>query len=165
VVTFERVLGDGLVACVPFTIVIWATFLTMPRLWLHSLPEDIQGMAAPKTDGEKRLTGIMGVVVLLLFFGVPIGLTLRFNAESGGTLAIPQILLYLYGVWMTINLWDLVAIDWVYALLVDPQRPPIVGTVGAKGYKDYGFHFKSFVKASVFSLLLLVPAAVVISLV
>lgn len=135
----------------------------MPRVWLHSLPADIQAMAAPKTEREKRLTGVMGIFVLLAFFGVPIVLTWRLNAESGGSLSVAQIFLYLYGVWMVVNAWDLVGIDWLYAALVNPDKPPIAGTVGAKGYKDYRFHFKGFLKASVFSLILLVPAAVVMS--
>ena len=67
--SLTRVLADGLVACVPFSILVWASFLSMPRLWLHSLPPDIQAMAPPKTAAERQMTGFMGVLVLLCFFG------------------------------------------------------------------------------------------------
>ena len=70
---------------------------------------------------------------------------------------------YLYGVWMEINLWDLVAIDWPYAYFVDPDRPPIAGTAGACGCKDYGFHFRMFLKASVLSLAIILPVALLIA--
>ena len=160
---FARVITDGLIASVPFSIVVWASFLSMPRMWLHSLPADIQAMAPPKTDAERRMTAVVGTLVLLCFFGIPIALTRRLHAEVPGGLSFLQAFVHLYGVWMFVNLWDLIAIDWPYAYFVDPNRPPIPGTAGARGYKDYGFHARSFLKASVFSLAVIVPAALLIS--
>lgn len=160
-----RVLADGLVACVPFSIVVWASFLSMPRLWLHSLPPDIQAMAPPKTAAERQMTGFMAVLVLSCFFGVPIALTWRLHSELSGDLSFTQAFAHLYGVWMIVNVWDLALIDWPYAYFVNPNRPPIPGTAGARGYKDYGFHTRAFLKASAFSLAIIVPAALLISLV
>jgi hypothetical protein len=162
-VSFSRVLADGLLACVPFSVVVWTTFLSKPRLWLHSLPPDIQAMAPPKTEGERRLTAWMGTLVLLCFFGVPAALTWRLHDAMPGGLSFAQALAHLYGVWMVVNLWDLVLIDWPYTYLVNPARPPIPGTAGARGYKDYGFHARAFLTASLFSLAIIVPAALVIS--
>lgn len=164
-VSFERILSDGLIACIPFMIVCWISFLTMPRLWLHSLPSDIQAMAAPKTPREKQLTAFMGIFVMLAFFGVPIALTWRLRIERGDDLSFIEALLHLYGVWMVVNLWDLFLIDWLYTTLVNPDKPPIPGTEGAAGYKDYRFHLNAGLKASALSLILLVPAALVIGLV
>ena len=65
---------------------------------------------------------------------------------------------------MIVNLWDLARIDVPYAYFVNPNRPPIPATEGARGYKDYGFHTRAFLKASVFSLAIIVPAALLISL-
>lgn len=121
-----RIAADGRLACVPFSAVVWASFLLRPRIWLHSLPTDIQSMAAPKTPAERRLTGWLGSLVL-------------------------------------INTWDLVGIDLPYAYWVNPNRPPIPGTAGARGYKDFRFHARAFLKASVFGLVLINPAAVVIA--
>lgn len=158
-----RIVTDGLIACVPFSIVVWTSFLSMPRLWLHSLPADIQSMAPPKSAAERRLTAVMGILVLLCFFGVPIGLTWRVHAEVPGGLSFLDAFVHLYGVWMFVNLWDLVAIDWPYAFFVDANQPPIPGTAGAAGYKDYRFHTRAFLKASVFGLVIVVPAAFIIS--
>ena len=163
-VSLARIVTDGLLSCIPFSIIVWASFLSMPRLWLHSLPPDIQAMAPPKTGAERRMTGFMGALVLLSFFGVPAALTWRLHAATSGGLSFLEALSHLYGVWLVVNLWDLVLIDWPYAYFVNPDRPPIPGTAGARGYKDYGFHAKAFVKASIFSLVIIVPAALVISL-
>ena len=158
-----RIAWDGLIACVPFTLVVWASFLSAPRMWLHSLPADIQRMAPPKTAHERRLTSWIGALVLFTFFGIPALLTWRLGASTPGGLSFAQALTHLYGVWMIVNAWDLVGIDWPYAYLMDPRRPPIPGTEGAQGYKDYRFHAVAFVKASVFSLLFVVPAAAIIA--
>jgi len=162
---WSRVLVDGLMACVPFTVVVWASFFSNPRLWLHSLPLDIQAMAPPKTAAERRTTVWVGALVLSCFFGIPVLLTWRLHAELPGGLSPLESITHLYGVWMVVNVWDLVAIDWPYAYLVDPSRPPIPDTTDAPGYKDYGFHAKAFLKASVFSLAIIVPAGTLISLV
>jgi len=162
-VSFQRILIEGVIVSIPFSVVVWASFLAKPRLWLHSLPPDIQAMAHAKTAAERRLTALMGGIVLAIFFGLPIALTRRLDAETPGGLSFGLALAHLYGVWSVVNLWDLVLIDWPYAYFVDPDRPPIPGTEGARGYKDYGFHFRSFLKASVFSLAILVPAALLIA--
>lgn len=162
-VTTGRILVDGLLACVPFSIVVWTSFTLTPRIWLHSLPPDIQAMAPPKTAAERRVTAWVAPLVLMSFFGVPILLTWRLHLEVVGGLSFRDALTHLYGVWMVINLWDLVGIDWPYAYFVDPNRPPIPGTAGADGYKDYAFHLRSFLKASVFSLAIILPAALLIS--
>lgn len=158
-----RIALDGLLACVPFSAVVWASFLLRPRIWLHSLPADIQKMAAPKTPAEKRLTGWLGAVVLFTFFGVPMLLTWRLHVETPGGLSFGQVVTHLWSVWMIVNAWDLIGIDWPYAYWVNPSRPPIPGTAGALGYKDYRFHAWAFLKASVFGLAFIIPAAVVIA--
>jgi hypothetical protein len=162
--TLGRVVADGLMACIPFTIVVWASFLTKPRVWLHSLPADIQAMAPPKTPAERAATAWLGALVLACFFGVPVLLTWRLHGEVPGGLSFRESFVHLYSVWMIVNAWDLVAIDWPYAYLVDPARPPIPGTAGARGYKDYAHHSRAFVKASLFGLAVIVPAATIVSL-
>jgi hypothetical protein len=106
----------------------------------------------------------MGTIVLSTFFGVPIALAWWLHTSVPGGLTFVQALIHLYGVWMIVNAWDLLLIDWPYAYFVDPARPPIAGTAGARGYKDYAFYARAFVKASVFGLAIIVPAAFAISL-
>lgn len=159
----SHMLTDGLLTCVPFSIVVLASFLLKPRLWLHSLPADIQALAPPKTRAERRLTGWMGSLVLICFFGLPMLFTWQRHRQVAGGFSTTEAVAYFYGVWMIVNVWDLLVIDWPYAYWVNPDRPPIPGTEGAAGYKDYGFHAKAFLKASVFSLAIIVPAGIAIS--
>lgn len=159
----SQMLLDGVLVSLPFTVVVWASFRWKPRLWLHSLPADIQAMVPPKTATERVATGWAGALVLLCFFGGPIALTWRRQTAVPGGVSFADTLGYLYGVWMVVNVWDLVVIDWLYAFWMDPEHPPIPGTAGARGYKNYGFHARAFVKASVLSLVVLVPAAALLA--
>ena len=159
----NRVLIDGLTVSIPFALVVWISWFTKPRLWLHSLPDDIQAMAPPKTPREKQLTIFMGVFIMATFFGGPILLTWRWNLEQNG-LPFRIILVHLYSVWLIVNVWDLLLIDWLFTTFVNPQKPPIAGTEGAAGWKNYRFHLYAGLKASIFSLFLIVPAAALISL-
>lgn len=161
--SWARLFSDGLIAIVPFSLVVWASFLWMPRMWLHALPADIQSRVPPKTAVERRMTGYVGPIVLLAFFGAPIALTWRLHHEVPGGLSYLASFAHLYGVWMIVNLWDLVGIDWPYAWIVDPAHPPIAGTENAPGWKDYAFHARAFAKASVFGLAIIVPAAAIIA--
>lgn len=162
--TLSNILIDGVLACLPFTVVVLASFIFKPRLWLHSLPPDIQAMAPPKTKAERRQTRWMGSLVLFCAFGVPSLLTWKRHMQVAGGFSSVEAIAYLYGVWMIVNAWDLVGIDWPYASWVDLNRPPIPGTEGAAGYKDFGFHARAFFKASVFSLAIVVPAGIAVSL-
>ena len=47
------------------------------------------------------------------------------------------------------NVFDLAVIDWCGTLLIDPMNPPLADTEGAKGYRDFMFHFIGFLKGSV----------------
>ena len=70
----------------------------------------------------------------------------------------------MYGIWVIVHLWDLVVIDLGHMLLIDPASPPIPNTEGARGYKDFAFHVRAFLKACIMSLLFVGPAAVVVAL-
>lgn len=129
-----------------FTVFVVGTLRWKPRLWLQDFPADIQAMAGPKTPAEKRLTQVIGIPFILLFFGLPLLLSWDLKAMMGTGFSFLSAWLYGYALFFSVNLWDLVVIDWLGSLLVDPQNPPIAGTEGAKGYRDYAFHFKAFLK-------------------
>ena len=158
----------GLLICLPFRVFVIISFGRWPRLWLHSLPPDIAQMAGPKTEEEAKQTRFLLIPVLLILPGLSIASALFVAWTTWTTpvdLSFWGALLHIYGIWIIVHLWDLVVIDGSYALLVDPQHPPIPGTEGAKGYRDYGFHARAFLRAVVMSALFVVPSAAIVSLV
>lgn len=163
-IAFTDSLVAGLVICVPFTLFVLITFWRMPRVWLHSLPADIARAAGPKTPQEQWTTRW---VMMPTFLAILPGMSLvsAFWLASGHRLdlSFAGAVLHLYVVWTVVHVWDFLVIDCVYATAIDPARPPIGGTEGAAGWKDYGFHFRSLLVAIPMSGLFIVPAAAIIA--
>jgi len=147
---------DGSILTAVFAAFVVGPMLWKPRMWLHDFPADIQARVPPKTEEERRLTKRFAVpffVVLLAGFAIT---GLRYGDANG----FWGLALHLYLIWQMINLFDLVVLDWGGMHLIDPRRPPLAGTEGAKGYRDYGFHFVGFLKGSVMGVALALAVAV-----
>ncbi len=157
-------LVHGLLICIPFSLFVLVTFARWPRLWLHSLPADIQEMAGPKTAVEERRTKLLLIPYLLILPGLSIASALLAARVANINLSVLGAALHIYGIWIVVHLWDLLIIDCGYALLMDPQRPPIPGTAGAKGYRDYAFHVRAFLRAVPMSALFVLPSALLVAL-
>lgn len=156
-------LEHGLLICIPFSVFVLVTFSRWPRLWLHSLPHDIQRLAGPKTASEKRKTRFLLIPYLLILPGLSIASTFFAAHAAKVDLSFLGAVMHLYGVWIVVHLWDLLIIDFGYALLMNPRRPPITGTAGAKGYRDFNFHLRAFARAVPMSALFVLPSALIVS--
>jgi hypothetical protein len=161
-ISISTSLVHGLLLSVPLTVFAVATFWTAPRLWLHSLPPDIAAMAGPKTPDEERRTRHLMWFYLAVFPALALAST-AVAARRASDLTFPAACTHLYVIWVVVHVWDFVVIDCGHALFIDPQRPPIPGTAGARGYRDVGFHFRSMLKAVVMSAWFVLPAAALLS--
>ena len=141
----DLLLLDGTVLVVLFGAFVVGTLLWRPRIWLHDFPPDLQARMPEKTAEERRLTTLLAVPWLALLFGGLIYAGVRFGVDHGYL----DLALHVYLLWQIVNLFDLVVIDWGGMHLVDPRDPPFEGTEGAKGYRDWGFHFVAYLKGSV----------------
>jgi len=157
----QLLLTDGLLLTIIFSVVVVGTIIWKPRLWMHDFPADIQALMPPKTDLEKRQTMMLAIPFFTLLFG-GLGLTGSRYGIGNGFLAM---VLHIYLVWQIVNLVDLVILDWGGMMLIDPMHPPIAGTEGAHGYRDFAFHFFGFIKGSVMGIVLaLIIGSVVFAL-
>jgi hypothetical protein len=152
----------GLLICIPFTIFVAISFVTKPRLWLHSLPADIQQRAPQKTARENIVTRL---VLLPIFIIILPGLSTLSAISAGMTSPTPTLsglIGHLYLVWIIVHFWDLIVIDGIAMLLINPAKPPIAGTEYAPGWTDIAFHIRSFGKAVLTSAIFVLPAGVII---
>jgi hypothetical protein len=165
-VPFSKTLVHGLLVCIPFSIFIAVTFGRWPRLWLHSLPADILQMAPPKTKHERAITKfVLLPIYLLILPGLSVGSVIYLFYERAEQFSFVAILAHLYAIWVIVHLWDLLIIDGIAMLLINQDNPPIQGTEGAKGWRDYTFHIKSFCKAVVMSAIFVVPVSAILYLI
>ncbi|MEM7126016.1 MAG: hypothetical protein AAF702_06800 [Chloroflexota bacterium] len=141
-------LVDGAILTAFFALFVVGTLIWKPRLWIQDFPEDIQALAAPKTDAEQWLTAWLVIPWFILLMGGFLVAGGRYGIANG----FWGLTLHIYLLWQITNLFDLVIIDWIGMHLIDPQNPPFPGTEGAKGYRDYRFHLIGFLKGSVMGL-------------
>ena len=143
---------DGAICSVIFGVVVVASMLYNPRLWLQDMPADIQALVPPKTEKEKRQSVIFGLPLIAIMLGYPVVSALLVEAQMGVNLSYVQAFLHVYALFMIINSFDWLVIDWGTILFWKPEWELFPGTKGAAGYKDYAFHFRGFLKGSVMGL-------------
>lgn len=157
--------ADAALFIVLFTVVVGGSILWKPRLWLHDFPKDIQALAAPKSEAEKRQTRWLALVFIPVMFVLPMVLGRNVRVAVGSEFSFAMAWLYGFGLFFLMNLWDLLALDFIGLSLIDPMHPPFPGTEGAAGWRNYRFHFYGFLKGTVMSIVFgIVFAAIVLLL-
>lgn len=144
---WDNLFINSIVMIVMFTLFVGTTLVLKPRIWLQDFPPDIQAMVPPKTKEEERLTNILSVPFLLMLVGVPLFIGWGIKAQMGEYFSFGAAFVYGYILMFIIIAWDTIVIDWIAVLLfIDIKNPPLPGTEGAKGYHDFGFHFRAGLK-------------------
>lgn len=127
------------------------SFAIAPDMWLGDYPPDVQQAYGPMSAKGKRYRPIIGILFLGTAFAV---VALSFGALRDAGPADPSFVDYLltsFVVLMVFNLFDLLIVDWLIFVTIQPKRIVLAGTEGMAGYKDYGFHFRGFLVGIVFS--------------
>ena len=99
---------------------------------------------------------------LLVLLAFPIYATFTFQSQGNGEAGFSNLWLYAFGIAIAFNLWDWLVLDWLIFCTITPKQFIIPGSEGHPAYKDYAFHFRGFLIGSVFSAVLgLVTAGIV----
>jgi hypothetical protein len=122
-----------------------------PDIWVNDYPPDIREKYGPKSARAKRFTPYFS----LLFFAIMIGVLgfslVRLLIVTEDPLNFLSAFLTAFIVLFTFNLVDLLIIDWLIFVTIQPRVVILPGTEGMPGYKDYRFHFVGFLKGILFS--------------
>ena len=139
--SLKRVLSDGMILNVLLSIIIYGSLYVNPAMWVHDYPPDIRAVV-----GDVDIPPAQTIIVSVLFFGVTIGVVLYSNArlrqQNRGKLSFlaafanSALILFFFAV------WDLLILDWLIFVTIQPDFIVIPGTEGLAGYKDYWFHFQ-----------------------
>ncbi|MBC8448352.1 MAG: hypothetical protein H8D78_11425, partial [Chloroflexi bacterium] len=82
----------------------------------------------------------------LIFFGTIIGVTLYSNSklrqQNGGELSFLAAFVHSALILFFFAVWDLLILDWLIFVTIQPDFVVIPGTEGLAGYADYWFHFE-----------------------
>ena len=139
--SIKRVLVDGTILSVLLSIVICGSLYVDPLMWISDYPPDIQA-AVGAVEVPLSQTVIIGIC-----FGVVIGVVLCSNAKlrqrNDGKL--PFLAAFINGalILFFFAVWDLLVLDWLMFVTIQPDFVVIPGTKGMAGYRDYFCHFKA----------------------
>lgn len=142
----QLALIHGVIISLLLTIVLSVSLVICAEMWLNDYPPDVREKYGEMSDQAKKQRIPLGIA----FFGaiiVPlsIGVAQILRASPDGSI-FGGLFLYGFTTLLFFNLYDLVILDWLIFVTIQPAFIILPGTEGLSGYKDYYFHFKGFLK-------------------
>ncbi|HWQ13728.1 MAG TPA: hypothetical protein VNL77_13070 [Roseiflexaceae bacterium] len=128
------------------SILIIASLYLRPQIWVGDAPSDIQAAAGPMSAGDRRLKRVLGFATLLFVGGILTHAILGIAERAGRPPAFLDIALTSFLIIQVFNVVDLLLIDWLLVVTLQPRFVMLPGTEHMPGYRDYGFHFRAFLK-------------------
>jgi hypothetical protein len=143
----------GLLLSFLFTLVLLGGIFVNVEIMLNDYPPDVKKAYGaeknPKTRGQKRIFSLLFLAVL---FGVLCYSMVDLGRSTSVKLTFLPLFVLVFLEVFTFNLWDLLILDWLIFVTLQPKFIFLPGTEGMAGYKDYYFHFKGFLTGILFSL-------------
>jgi len=153
----QAVIENGLIFGAIFSLVMSAIIVLSlrrnPMIWAERAPEDIKQAVGPIDEHARQQRRTFGILTLLFLLLILILSIYRLNAIQGG-LTFWSVFLNVFIVVMVWNLVDLLIIDWLLLVIIQPKFIFIPGTEGLAGYKDFAFHFRGFLKGIIYSVVI-----------
>ncbi len=143
---FWTILVYNFLVLAGFLLMAWG--LKKNSIWVsRGFPPSLKAAIRPLTGPEKRKSIVLRAPLLVLMLLVPLVYLGYAKVALGQS--------FLQNWWegflilFSFNVVDLVVIDWWILCFLTPQFLVAPGTEGHPGYKDYGFHFRAFLKGTV----------------
>ncbi|MBN1437956.1 MAG: isoprenylcysteine carboxylmethyltransferase family protein [Anaerolineales bacterium] len=139
--SLKRILIDGTLMNVLISIVVYGFIYLNPLIWVSDYPPDIQAAVGPVSAPIGQQLA-MGVLFLLILAGVPLWSSARLRRENRGELSFPSAFVHNALLALFFASWDLLILDWLIFVTIQPAFIVIPGTEGLAGYQDYWFHLQ-----------------------
>jgi len=150
----SRILTEGFMLSILFLAILIPSLAYNPRIWLQDYPKDIQRLVEPKSKTEEKQFILIGSIVMLLTLTPLISSIVL----DGNQITFWTTFIQFYLIFTMVSLTDLIILDWLIFCIITPAFIIIPGTQGARGYKNFRFHFTGFFKGAIiygaFSLIL-----------
>jgi hypothetical protein len=139
--SWKRILIDGTLMNVLLSVVVYGSICVNPLMWVGDYPPDIQAAVGPVTIPPAQQPA-MGMLFLLIVAGVPLWSCARLRRERHGELTFSSAFVHCALIALYFAVWDLLILDWLIFVTIQPAFIVIPGTEGLAGYKDYFFHLR-----------------------
>ncbi len=152
------VLEAAVVTCILFVVIVLTSLAYTPRLWIQDFPKEIQAEMAPLSRGERLARVFVAFLLLVVVIGIPLLSVLQLQSMQGG-ITFLEAFLHIWIIFMSVNLVDLVIIDWAIVVQWQPNFLSTPEIEPASQYITYRFLFIEYLKG----VILLTAVALVLS--
>ena len=139
--SLKRILVDGAILNLLLTVIVYGSLYVNPSMLADSYPPDVRAAV-----GDVNVPAGQLVVFYTLSMGAVVGVTLWSNAklrrQNGGDLSFLTAFAHSALLLFSFASWDLLILDWLIFVTIQPDFIVIPGTEGLAGYRDYWFHFE-----------------------
>lgn len=151
--TIQNGIIFGLILSLFMSLVILFSLWINPMMWAGRAPQDIRQAVGPPDQRASRQRRLFGLLTLLGVLVILVLSILQLNAVQAG-LSFWPVFLNTFTVLTVWNVVDLLIIDWLLLVVIQPKFIIIPGTEGLKGYRDFNYHFRGFLKGLVLTWIL-----------
>lgn len=142
----RRILTDGSILSAIAGTTIGAVLYYNPAILHDDFPAAIQAKAPPMTPADKRQRLIVTIPFLAALLGIPLWSTLKLKRQNHRRLSFGAALINTYAVGAIGNLFDLVVLDYLIGVRLQPKFALLPGTEGMVEYEDVAFHVRASLK-------------------
>ena len=136
----------GAILSLALSLLIIASLYVNAEMWLGDYPPDIQERYGEMGQKAKSQRIVVGLLFFLVAIAVIVISTFQLTEAVGENLQFLDVFLNTSIMLLLFNLVDLLILDWLIFVTVQPRFIVLPGTEGMAGYDDYRFHFVGFLK-------------------
>ncbi len=141
---FQHGLIYGAILSVVLSVLIIISMYINAEIWASDYPPDIQENYIPVSEKTQKQKIVVSIAFLGIIFGL-IGLAImHFDLMIERELSFLDAFCIIFVMLLCFNLIDLLVLDWLFFINIQPNFIVLPGTEGLKGYDDYYFHFRGF---------------------
>ncbi len=126
--------------------------LLSPDAMLRGYPPDIKARYGAVSPRGRRIQRLMGIALVVILGGTMAG-AMAALADAGGLAFFPAAVCA-FAMLAMFNLVDLLVLDWLLFVAIQPRFVVLPGTEGLAGYGDYGFHFRGFLRGLILAIIM-----------
>ena len=134
-----RIVRDGVLFSLAGSTYLLVLLRFNPRMFLRHYPKEVQEIVPPKSEKERRMSILYGLLI-----GAPFASVLLWRTATLGTHAFWDLFAYAFGVLFIFNLVDLLILDWLIVCWIEPRWVILPGTEHIVIPRQYLHHFKGF---------------------
>lgn len=134
-----RIVRDGALPSVVASAYLLVLLRFNPRVFLGHYPKEIRKVVPPKSEKERRMSILLGVLI-----GAPSASALIWRTATLQSHSFWERFAYAFGVLFIFNVVDLLILDWLIVCWLKPHWVILPGTEHIATPNLYAHHFKEF---------------------